>query len=632
MKDYDVIVVGAGHAGAEAATAVSRMNCCCLLLTMNVDQIGTMSCNPAIGGLGKSQMAKEVDALGGLMARAADSTAMQYRVLNERKGPAVQATRVQVDRHKYRQQMKWRIENQRNIDLKQAQVSKLLLDRGKITGIETSIGQKFYSRAIIITTGTFMNGKAHVGKQNFASGRAGEPPSIGLSDFLKSIGMRIGRFKTGTVPRLDAKSIDYSKLEEQKSQDDCIPLSLFTEKLRKDLCSAYLAFTNERTHEIIHNSLDLSPLYSGIIESRGPRYCPSVEDKIVRFADKNRHQVFLEREGRWTNEVYAGGLSTSLPYDCQIEFLRSIPGLEKVEIIRPGYAIEYDYIDSTQLFPNLEVKEIQGLFFAGQVNGTSGYEEAAAQGLMAGVNAALKVKEQEPFILQRNEAYLAVLIDDLVTKGTKEPYRMLSSRAEWRLMLREDNVDSRLLRHSERLGLLSEEDLEKLHRRIEEKDKLLQQSEKIRIRPDEKINFRLEKQHQLPVRNAMSLREFIKRPKVSPQLIRDVFPEFYLESSRENWKKVFSEIKYEGYIKQSLSQLKKIERLERTRLPLNMNYKNIHGLPYEAIEKLSEVRPITLGQAGRISGISPASLSVLAIYLSRRKNNNDACVSELGSD
>ncbi|PIR21776.1 MAG: tRNA uridine-5-carboxymethylaminomethyl(34) synthesis enzyme MnmG [Deltaproteobacteria bacterium CG11_big_fil_rev_8_21_14_0_20_45_16] len=625
--NFDVIVVGAGHAGVEAARAASQMGCQVLLLTMNADQIAAMSCNPAIGGLSKSQIAKEIDILGGWMARVADESAYQYRVLNERKGPAVQATRVQVDRHEYRQIMKFRVENQSGLLLKQAQVARLLFEGSKIKGIETSIGQKFFARQIIITTGTFMNGKAHIGRQSFASGRAGEPPSLGLSDFLKTLGIKISRFKTGTVPRVDARSVDFSRMERQESQTSCAPLSIFSEKLRPDLRAAYLAYTNPKTHETIRASLDQSPLYSGIIESRGPRYCPSVEDKIVRFADKDRHQLFLEREGRWTNEVYVGGVSTSLPYDCQLEFLRTIEGLESVEIIRPGYAIEYDYIDATQLLPSLEMKEVPGLYFAGQVNGTSGYEEAGAQGLMAGINSGLKNFEKEPLILKRSEAYIGVLIDDLVSKTTNEPYRMLSSRAEWRLLLREDNAEQRLYSYAKRNKLLSLSDEQKIEAVLDEREKLHSKIKLTRVLPSQVINSRLAAVGQNELKSGISVHELLKRPGFELPEIEMLVPLLFAEHAQQDWKRVMSDVKYEGYIRQCESQLKQMERLERLKIPLGFNFSALKALPIEAREKLTQIRPATLGQAGRISGITPASISVLAIHLSKASDKG-ACVNE----
>ncbi len=626
MSKFDVIVIGAGHAGIEAAAAAARMGAQTLMITMNVDQIGAMSCNPAIGGLGKSQIAKEVDALGGLMCRVADQTAMQYRILNEKKGAAVRATRVQTDRHAYRDQMKWILEAYPNLSIKQGQVTGLILDKNNLSGVETSLHQKFYAPCVVVTTGTFMNGKAHIGRENFSSGRAGEPPSIGLSDFLARMGFKIGRLKTGTVPRVDARSIDFTKVEEQHSLTDCSPLSFFTDCLRDDLQSAYITFTNHETHEIIRESLAESPLYSGIIQSRGPRYCPSVEDKIVRFSDKDRHQVFLEREGRKTNEVYVGGLSTSLPYDCQIKFLRTIPGLERAEIIRPGYAIEYDYIDATQLFPHLETKALEGLFFAGQVNGTSGYEEAAGQGIIAGINAALKSKGKEPWVPMRSEAYLGVLVDDLVTKPTTEPYRMFTSRAEWRLVLRQDNAEARLLPMARRLGLLSDEDYCRFEEVQNRRQGIHQKLRATSLTPTAEVNSRLAFHNETELKTPTTASELLRRPGVNLQTIKGILPDLIeADLSADDVYSIETEVKYEGYVLQAKSEIERVARNDRMKIPSDFLYQDLAGLTREAIENLSRIRPTTLGQASRISGITPATISILAIHLSK-KMKNDACV------
>ncbi|TVQ79167.1 MAG: tRNA uridine-5-carboxymethylaminomethyl(34) synthesis enzyme MnmG [Bradymonadales bacterium] len=626
LKDsYDVIVVGAGHAGVEAALAAQRKALKVLLLSMSADQIATMSCNPAVGGLGKSQLAKELDILGGQMARIADQSALQYRVLNARKGPAVRATRVHCDRHEYRQRMKFFVESQEGLYLKQAQVTELLFEGHQLIGLKTKGGQPYYSRQIVITTGTFMNGKAHLGHTSFSAGRAGEAASVGLSDFLSSIGLRIRRFKTGTVPRVDARSIDFTKTEEQASDPEASSLSFFTKERRKDLEPAHLTYTNPRTHEIIRQSMDQSPLYSGMIESRGPRYCPSVEDKVLRFPDKDRHQVFLEREGRWTHEVYVGGLSTSLPLDRQEEFLRSIEGLESVEIIRPGYAIEYDYLDSTQLKHNLEVRDVPGLFFAGQVNGTSGYEEAAAQGLMAGINAALRAKGEEAFTLKRAEAYTGVLIDDLVERGTEEPYRMLSSRAEWRLLLREDNVDQRLFPHAKRLGLLSEADLESLESRLSLRQESMARLSKINLKASEHLSLFRSLGLEPPSR-PMRFVDYMRRPEFKTEHLGPILEalEEGFELSDMDWTQILTDLKYSGYVKQAETQIHQMDRMERMKIPEALNFGEIKGLPIEAIESLSKNRPRSFFEAKRLQGLTPASLQVLALYIQRERKNH-AC-------
>ncbi len=619
--NYDVIVVGAGHAGIEAAYGPAKLGAKTLLLTMNMDQIGAMSCNPAIGGLGKSQLAREVDALGGLMCLMADETAMQYRILNESKGSAVRATRIQVDRHEYRASMKDFLEKVDNLSIKQAQITKLLFEGGRLAGVVTALNQIFKAPAVVITTGTFMNGKAHIGRENFASGRAGEPPSVGLSSYLASIGVKIGRLKTGTVPRVDRRTIDFSKTEEQESHKQCAPLSHWKNSIRNDLVSAHIAYTTPETHDIIRAHLHESALYSGIIESRGPRYCPSVEDKVVRFADKSRHQVFLEREGRRTQEVYVGGLSTSLPYSAQLKFLRTIPGLEAVEIIRPGYAIEYDTIDANQLDHGLQLKEMPGLFFAGQVNGTSGYEEAAAQGLLAGVNAACFALGKESFRLDRSEAYLGVMVDDLVTKKHSEPYRMFTSRSEWRLLLRQDNADRRLGEKAYDLGLITETQMEKLQRDWSRRDSLKEKIEAQVFYPKAEFNECLLACGEAALKTAVSAADLLRRPSLTIERVSSWMGLSVDDYSDEDLRYIESEIKYVGYIEQAKLRLRQLNRMIDQKFPKDFDFK-VPGLSREASEILLQARPESLVEASRIPAVTPATVSILAIALARRQNNS----------